>query len=167
MFKAIEGVGQRIARLMGDIYQHGLLRNTLPNALLWKATYRWCRRSPPQRAPTWHWASYEGHLSFWNAQYLYLQGRKEYWRASPVAYVFMSDDCRTFALDDASNLWPSLMCIGRPILLNVKDRSLGSLSLHSFYVHSTDIELWPKVDYGFEADNSLDGFALLPLVSVH
>ena len=103
VFKALEGVGQCIARLMGDIYQHSLLRNTLPSALLWKATYQWCRRSPPQRAPTWHWASYEGHLSFWNPQYLYLQLRKEYWRSSPVAYVFMSDDCRSFALDNATN----------------------------------------------------------------
>ena len=166
VFKALEGVGQRIARLMGDVYQHGLLRNTLPCALLWGAKYMWCRRSPPQRAPTWHWASYEGHLDFWNAQYLYQQARKEHWRASPVAYVFMSDDCRSFALENATDLWPSLMCIGRPISLNVKDRGLGSLSLHSFCVRSSDIEVWPKVDYGVKAGNSLDGFALPPLVSV-
>ena len=166
VFKALEGVGQRTAWLMGDVYQHGLIEETLPRALMWRAKVQWCRRSPPQRAPTWHWASYEGHLDFWNAQYLYSQARKEHWRASPVAYVFMSDDCRSFALDNATDLWPSLMCIGRPILLNVRDRGLGSLSLHSFCVRSSDIEVWPKVDYGVEADNSLDGFALLPLVSV-
>ena len=166
VFKALEGVGQRIARLMGDVDQHGLIGNTLPRALMWRAKVQWCRRSPPLRAPTWHWASYEGHLDFWNAKYLYIQTRKEHWRASPVAYVFMSDDCRSFAFDNATDLWPSLMCIGRPIMLNVKDRGLGSLSLHSFCVRTSDVEVWPNVDYGVEADNSLDGFALLPLVSV-
>ena len=166
VFKALEGVGQCIARLMGDVYQHGLLRNTLPSALMWEATYQRCRRSPPQRAPTWHWTSYEGHLDFWKAQYLYSQARKDHWRASPVAYVFMSDDCRSFALDNATDLWPSLMCIGRPIMLNVKDRGLGSLSLHSFCVRSSDIEVWPSVDYVVEADNLIEGFALLPLVSI-
>ena len=73
VFKALEGVGQRMGWLMGDVYQHGLIGNTLPRALMWEAKGQWCRRSPPQRAPTWHWASYEGHLDFWNAQYLYLQ----------------------------------------------------------------------------------------------
>ena len=163
VFKALEGVGQRIARLMGDIYQHGLLGNTLPRALLWEADNQWCRRSPPQRAPTWHWASYEGHLQFGKAKDLYLQARKQHWKASPVAYVFMSVDCRIFASDKSTDLWPLLMCIGRPILLNVKD---GSLSLHSFCVRSSGIEVWPTVDYGVKAGDSLDGFALLPLVSV-
>ena len=51
-------------------------------------------------------------------------------------------------------------------MVNVKDRGLGSLSLHSFYIHSTHIKVQPDVDYGVEVDNSLDDFALLPLVSV-
>ena len=51
-------------------------------------------------------------------------------------------------------------------MLNVKDSGLGSLSLDSFCVCSSDIEGWPKVDYGIKVDKSLDGFALLPLVSV-
>ena len=78
----------------------------------------------------------------------------------------MSDDCRIFALDNAADLWPSLICIGRPIVLNVKDKGLRSLSLHSFCVRSSGIEVWPNVDYGVEAGNSLDAFALLPLISV-
>ena len=166
MFKAVEGVGQRIARLMSDIYHRGLLRNTLPCALMWKAAYHRCRRSPPQRAPTWHWASYEGHLDSWNAQYLYLQARKKYWRNSPVVYVFKFDDCRSFALDNETDLWPSLMCIGTPIMLNVKDRGPGRRSLDSFSVRSCDIEVWPNVDYGVKADIPLDGLALLSFVSV-
>ena len=166
VFKALEGVGQRVAQLTGDVYQHGLLRNTLPRALMWQATYQWCRRSPPQRAPTWHWASYEGHLGFWNAQYLYRQARMEYWRVSPIAYVSMSDDCKIFTLAHATDLWPSLMCIGRLIMLNVEDRGLGSLSLHSFSIRFSGIEVWPKMDYGVESDGSLDNFALLPLISV-
>ena len=166
VFKALDGVGHRMARLTGDVYQHGLLRNTLPRALMWEATSQWCRRSPPPQAPTWHWASYEGHLEFWNAEYLYKQARKEYWRTSSIAYLFMSDDCRMFALGDAIDLWPCLMCIGRPVTLKVEDKDLGTLSLHSFLVRFNNLAVWPKVDYGVESDGSLDEFALLPLVSV-
>ena len=78
---------------------------------------------------------------------------EKYWRALSVAYVFMSDGCRSFVLDNATNLMPSLMCIGRPIMLNVKDRGKRSLSLYSFYVRSSDVKVWPNVDYGVEADN--------------
>ena len=52
VFKALEGVGQRAAQLTGDVYQHGLLRRTLPQALLWDTEIKACDPSPTGRAPS-------------------------------------------------------------------------------------------------------------------
>ena len=161
VFKAIEGVGQCMALLMGDVYQHGLLRNTLPCALMWEAKYKECRRSPPQRAPTWHWASYEARLEFSSAGFLCMLARDKEFTVTPVAYVFMSDDCRTFASDIAKDLWPSLMCICRPIMLNLE----YSDPSYRFHTRSSHIKVSSTLDYEVEVDDSVDCFALLPLMS--
>ena len=116
IFKALEGVGQKVAQLTSDVYQHGLLKKSLPQALLWAADNLYCRPSPPQRAPSWHWASYEGHQTFQSTRDLDRNNRQPGLSYTPsLAYLFMSDECQVFASDLITDLWPSLLCIGRLI----------------------------------------------------
>ena len=60
-FAALEGVGQRISQITGDLYQHGLFRYTLPLILLCTLP---CGSlgAPPERGATWHWASYDNMM---------------------------------------------------------------------------------------------------------
>lgn len=64
IYKALEGIGQHMANLTGDVYYRGLLGKTLLIALLWTAESPSFKRGPTSRAPTWHWASYEGPHDF-------------------------------------------------------------------------------------------------------
>lgn len=122
VFKAFEGAGQRAAQFAGDAYQHGLSRSTLPQALMWRARDNMCRRSPPHRAPSWHWASYESHVEFGNTKKLNVEARKQHESLAPLAYLFLSDDCKIFVARHHTGSWPSLMCIGKLILHEMKAR---------------------------------------------
>ena len=118
IFKALDGIGDRVAQMTGDVYQHGLLEKSLPQALLWAADNLYCHPSPSQRAPTWHWASYKGHQTFRGTRALTYE-RNEHGESSystSLAYLFMSKECRTFASDPVTDLWPSLFCVGRLIM---------------------------------------------------
>lgn len=167
IFKALEGVGQHMAQLTDDIYQHGILRNTLCKTLLWKKRIEQSRRSPPQQAPSWHWASYEG-----GAKFPYV-GRKnfdpdEVWRAriSPNAYFFMSSDCKGFALGRSIDLWSSLKCIGRPIAVDSAAPDSNIREGCAFTVYARFAKISVSLDGNLESDTTVDTFVLLPLVSV-
>lgn len=125
VFRAIDGVGRRFGRLTGRSYRHGILDGTLPRALLWVADSNSCRRASTNLAPSWHWASYEtlDFSSFGSITSLYFKERVSRGRFAPLAYVFMSDDCEQFARKaDATDLWPYLFCIGRPLEVNFANR---------------------------------------------
>lgn len=154
---------------MDDIYHHGVLQKTLPEALLWSARDPRSHRVPTQPLPTWHWAHYDGHVHFNEITSVYGHARKEYYIASSLVHVFMSDNCRFFAVDQAIDFWPVLLCIGRLIMVDVRRKHLehyASLRSKSFYLHSSGIEVYPEIDNDAESDSAHYGIALLPLIAV-
>ena len=64
IFKAIDGVAQRVAQLASDFYQHGLMENTMPQALLWTTKSERYGSVRRRQAPTWHWASWPHQVNF-------------------------------------------------------------------------------------------------------
>lgn len=134
IFKAIDGVGRHIATLTGDIYSHGMLQKTIPQALLWSSIeYQYGHRSQDGRAPTWHWASYDGDISFNKITNLYkgmrwgLQNPSEQvkTRFHPLVHVFLTSNCEISTLDTASEIdfWPHLICIGRLIKVKLQENT--------------------------------------------
>ncbi|KAH8589727.1 heterokaryon incompatibility protein-domain-containing protein [Bisporella sp. PMI_857] len=179
IFKALDGIGQRLAQLTNEKYYRGFSSKSFPQSLLWlpgpssgqalPAPVHLARRSPPHRAPSWHWASFEGPIDFSTEMMLYQSSEWGDSSFSPLAYVFMSSDCEPFALSDATNLWPSLMCIGRLLILAhqrsyLKEETRNANMRDSFFILSSGTSVEARVDELFEADDSLDGFALLPLI---
>lgn len=115
MFRAIEGVGNRLAHLVGSDYRNGMLAGCLEISLLWFiGPYE---KSPASSvAPSWHWASRSvfGSVYYRGVANLYARAREQRRRFSPMAYVFLSDDCRQLATrQGARDLWPHLVGIGR------------------------------------------------------
>ena len=178
VFKALEGVGQRVAQLTDDVYQHGLLAKSLPQALLWSAPSLSCRASPPQRAPSWHWASCEGHQSFQSTRDLAGQSNRRagHLHTTPLAYVFMSTECKTFASSPTTDLWPSLLCIGRLMAPSIERKLLEKFLLASredgrliHYIaidRGADDWIGVRKDPSFDRDRSLEGLSYLPLVGI-
>ena len=80
-----------------------------------------------------------------------------------IAYVFMTDDARTFAVGHAINFWPLLMCIGRPILLEFTKRTRTEAE---FAVRSKSTTFWSRVDSGVELD-SHTGYVLFPITIIY
>ncbi|KAK6361046.1 hypothetical protein LTR81_028192, partial [Elasticomyces elasticus] len=63
--RAIQGVGDGVARMRGTTYTSGVFLDELPLTLLWKATRFGVNSSAvPYQAPTWSWASMRGDLDF-------------------------------------------------------------------------------------------------------
>lgn len=58
----MSGIAQMLKPVLNSQYLAGLWKNILPWLLLWEA--RWCTRYPAYRAPTWSWASLDGHIVF-------------------------------------------------------------------------------------------------------
>ena len=63
---AIGGVAERICRQQNPQYCAGLIRNSLPGALLWRRTTKTylIRSIDPYTAPSWSWASCDGQVTF-------------------------------------------------------------------------------------------------------
>ena len=154
IFKAIEGVGQRVAQLTDGVCRHGVLDSTLPSILLWGPMHGKSRRMST-RAPTWHWASWEGQISFEGVQKLHphpLAVRKD--ANSPLVHCFMSADC---------DFWPLLLCIGRLIRLDVQGPKTDDLASTTFTFPLTGQRIDPMVDFDARSDGARDEFALLPV----
>lgn len=166
VLRAIEGVGQRTASLTDDVYHHGVLQKTLPEALFWSARDPRCHRVPLQSVPTWHWAYYNGHVHFDEITSVYRHARLESYIASPLVHVSMSDTCRFFALDQAIDFWPLLLCIGRLIMVDVRRKHYASADPNSFYVRSSGVQVYPYMDNDVKLNSAHEDLALLPLIAV-
>ena len=59
--RAIQGIADRVARSTVDRYVEGFFWQQLPKALCWVNMHRDTRRAIPHRAPSWSWASMDGH----------------------------------------------------------------------------------------------------------
>ncbi|KAK4503025.1 hypothetical protein PRZ48_006452 [Zasmidium cellare] len=64
--RAIQGIGNRIARITDDVFVEGFLWKQLPRALCWQVTYeaREVGRARKYRAPSWSWVSMDCPLYF-------------------------------------------------------------------------------------------------------
>ena len=159
IFKALEGVGQDIAHLTSDIYRYGLHEKAFPPALMWSAQSARCRRSLSQRAPAWHWASYEGPVDFAGESNLYEQAKMKDLIVSLSAYAFMSDTCEKFARGHANDLWPSLFCIGKLIRPGDAFESSETSAVRP-------LAYFPKFDHDSGMADSNEERTLLPLADV-
>lgn len=163
--KALEGVGQRVAQITGDVYQHGLLRYTLPLMLLWELFYDRHTISPKMRRPTWHWASCDNYVRLICIIRLYQKAKYSCQKFSNLAHLFMSDDCQVFTSgsDHTRDFWPSLMCIGRPIaLLPYVDWYDHRLTYRTKYTRHINVRLDKKAN----SVGTADSLVLLPLVII-
>ncbi|KAI1498657.1 heterokaryon incompatibility protein-domain-containing protein [Biscogniauxia marginata] len=109
IIKAISGLGIVFEQLTGDLFRHGILGPTLPRALLFDT------RGPCQThcVPSWHWSSGGERPYFPSTVTRDVKG-SGYKKNLPLAYVFMSDDCKPLAASPSSrDFWPNLLCIGR------------------------------------------------------
>ncbi|KAI1387955.1 uncharacterized protein F4822DRAFT_296919 [Hypoxylon trugodes] len=169
IFKAIQGVGNHMARVTGKDYQHGILSGCLELTLLWKGNHRDDRQNPVLRdsslAPSWHWASYSmsSSVDFDYTLDLYDMLRDFNCRFAPLAYVFMSDDCDQLATrKGARDLWPNLMCIGR-LARVVIDRANGWPTVK---IVASALEKTITLDASFDAKHTAKHGVLtcLPLI---
>lgn len=171
ILKAIEGVGKSIANITRDTYIHGILQKTLPQALLWYPLYNkvGCfNRSG--RAPTWHWASYDGGVSFLGPISLNRRLRTpSEWNSTrfyPFTYVFLSSSCSSLDMGSGIGLWPYIICISRVIKVRLQvdinhegERCFSAIT--SGHVQLQNI----SIDDNDSIDASLNGTAaLLPLI---
>lgn len=122
-FKAIEGIGTAVALLTNDNYMYGLLKKTLPQALLWNPSYIFEVPSYENhhyiypvrngRAPTWHWASYDSSVSSLGMSTLYRgAGRTPFY---PLASIMFTGDYGSVSTKTSVTVdfWPHLLCISR------------------------------------------------------
>ncbi|KAI1075685.1 heterokaryon incompatibility protein-domain-containing protein [Whalleya microplaca] len=148
IFRAIEGLGRRFGQLIGRDYQRGLLSGSLQLSLLWRPRYG-TSGNRPLLAPDWHWATHSIHGSVDFKTYRKWLSEPDDNRAIPLAYIFMSDDCRQLPpmIDGPGDLWPHLMCIGRliPVELDKTPRLNGSMQV--FISRSKTGELHPPGFY--------------------
>ena len=170
VFKAIDGVAQRTAQLTSDTYQHGLLRKSMPQALLWHVAFNHGIWVPPPQGPTWHWAAWSGRVDFPWESTLYAESANSAWNCfSPAAYVFMSDDSKVFAQNGARDLWPCLMCIGRRMEVKIeedKHEVRGRDATCVVLPQRFDcFPIYPRLDDGVALDGSKHNYVILPLVS--
>jgi hypothetical protein len=170
IFKAIDGVGAEVAALTGRDYGHGILSGTLALTLLWEAApgARPEFRSPLHRAPTWHWASYHPQsFNLYTTIYiLYDYLRRGIQRFAALAHLFMSDSCEEIAYPPTMDLWPDLMCIGRPLMLNII--YVDPWETPIFSIRGTSIPLrttYYSMDIKFPNQRVEDQFAFLPLIA--
>ncbi|KAK8063032.1 hypothetical protein PG997_015129 [Apiospora hydei] len=130
---AIDGIGRRLAELSNDTYSRGILGKAMPYALLWRKKVGYvedalagCGKaadevpqvpSSVRRYPTWHWTSYDT-VDFRDLIFdKYIRERSQpSVRIMPQLYCFTSDSCTAVpSVDDGDlDLWPHLLCIGRP-----------------------------------------------------
>lgn len=173
IFRAIDRVGKSIAAATGDIYIHGMLQTTLPQALLWNPLNNQCGHfNQSGRAPTWHWASYDGGLSFLSAISLYRMPRTPSERTStrfrPFGHVFLSSNCGSPTLDtgSGSGFWPYLIYVGHVIKVRLQTYSNDKgeqcfSAITSGHVQLQNVEI---DDNDIIRANFNEATALLPLI---
>ncbi|KAK9415706.1 putative Heterokaryon incompatibility domain-containing protein [Seiridium unicorne] len=168
IYNAIDGVGELAALLTNDTYEHGMLRRSLPISLLWQTSNKDCRRSPSTRAPSWHWASYEGDVSFTYCRDWYYTHDDELRRAKTyaLAHIFWR------AGIGSTDLWPLAMCIGRPLAMNVsKDGSDSTWdpgereSRVKVQLADSTVQIEAQIDWEGQACGRDGEFVYLPLLT--
>ncbi|KAI1422270.1 heterokaryon incompatibility protein-domain-containing protein [Xylaria sp. FL1777] len=122
LFTALDGIGAELAKISGSRFGYGMLASTLLEALIYGtedlqnvhygsqlATTSFPRAAAKRdkTRPTWHWSSLYPEV--------YFRGfSPTSWpQSSPMAYVFMSDDCKPLPNASSKDFWPSLLLIGR------------------------------------------------------
>jgi hypothetical protein len=122
-FKAIEGIGTAVALLANDTYMYGLLKKTLPQALLWNPSHTFKNPSYENhhyvypvrngRAPTWHWASYDCSVSSLGITTLYRGA--SHTPFYPLASILFAGDYGSISPKTSKTVdfWSHLLCISR------------------------------------------------------
>lgn len=106
LFAALNGVGTELAKRSGSMFRSGILASALQQSLLFH-----CGRQVKKRdmaMPTWHWSSCYPEMNLIIAQDVVNPNR-----CRPMAYSFMSDDCRPLPDAFAQDYWPNLIFVGR------------------------------------------------------
>ncbi|KAI0022297.1 heterokaryon incompatibility protein-domain-containing protein [Xylariomycetidae sp. FL0641] len=112
LFRAIEGIGRSLQEQRGGIYKYGLFDQTFPSILMWGCRQR---RARPVCTPSWHWSSLGPNADMQQASDV--SDEMSFRKGGPVAYLFMSNDCKPLPTASSINFWPKLICIGR--LINI------------------------------------------------
>ncbi|KAI1127036.1 heterokaryon incompatibility protein-domain-containing protein [Nemania abortiva] len=194
-FKALDAVAKKFERLSGEMVKYGVMASTLPKALLFNTIperpeappsnhmfFRDARKPGalppysmvipskhiPEKArrdgpgPTWHWSSCYPYVSHNPVHTSYLAvGNHQ----RPLAYSFMSKDCKPLPEADSDSLWPRICLIGRLLLVRSpshdgydtkkdKDHALSNKTV--FYL--------PLIQYG---TNRFEGLIVMRSYSVH
>ncbi|KAI0197560.1 heterokaryon incompatibility protein-domain-containing protein [Astrocystis sublimbata] len=117
IYAAIEGVAARFSKASGGIFKHGLFEFAMPNILLYGT--RSDRSVQQEGKPSWHWATHHPKVDF-GFQWIIVHRksheetrRKRLSAMFPLAYAFMSDDCKPLPTEHWSDFWPRILIIGR------------------------------------------------------
>lgn len=68
---ALAGVGRLYEERTKNTLVAGILKDTLPQSLLWERRPAETKRSPTYRAPSWSWANVDGPLNFYQSRDLF------------------------------------------------------------------------------------------------
>jgi hypothetical protein len=125
LFAALDGIGTQFGKLSGSLFRHGILASAFLETLLFVADPEPTHDNAPDRVPrttrpTWHWSSSYPKLkfrvarSFYSRRLIYNRGLYRHGlNICPMAYAFMSDDCRPLPSDSSNDYWPNVLLIGR------------------------------------------------------
>ncbi|KAI0100879.1 heterokaryon incompatibility protein-domain-containing protein [Nemania sp. FL0031] len=114
IFGALDGIGAKMADYTRTPFQRGMLGSTFPEALLYR-DYKLGPVPNPSvtNKPTWHWSSRYPRADYSLVLRLYNRERDKHGPCSPMAYAFMSDDCKPLPTEYAKGYWPNIFLIGR------------------------------------------------------
>lgn len=117
LFAALDGVGTELAKRSGSIFKNGILASVLHESLLFSSNGN--VRNLLKDMPTWHWSSCYPGVNFGFAEYI-AHRRRSY---LPMAYSFMSDDCRQLPDGSSRNYWPNLIFVGRLLTRQLRNQT--------------------------------------------
>ncbi|KAI3317431.1 heterokaryon incompatibility protein-domain-containing protein [Xylariaceae sp. AK1471] len=125
LFVALDGVGAELEKFSGNLFRYGMLASTLPETLLFQIPRRntgsvGVPMTTDSTRPSWHWSSCYSRLDFSRLRFFYDRKTFSGCTLFPMAYAFMSDDCRPLPNSSSRDYWPNILLIGR--LLEKKPR---------------------------------------------
>lgn len=113
LFAALAGIGAKLAELSGGVFKYGMLESTFPESLLFYCEGQGRPAEPREDRPTWHWSLSYPRVSHMLVDMIYRGGLWEKRPFFPMAYTFMSNDCRPLPGKHARDFWPNIFLIGR------------------------------------------------------
>ncbi|KAJ8128106.1 hypothetical protein O1611_g5530 [Lasiodiplodia mahajangana] len=112
IFAALYGAGSQLERLCGARYMDGMLSSALLDTLLY-GNYSNGKSKRRDDLPTWHWASLYSNATFQSIRSLHDWVEYGVYGLFPMAYAFMSKDCKPLPIDPSGSLWPRLFVVAR------------------------------------------------------